>query len=70
MRAFLVGGESARQLVDAVVAADMRGSGPHDRVCDREQGRRLGSSVAWRLLVAVSRVAPRVFAGALSSPSR
>jgi hypothetical protein len=67
--ASFVGGESARQLVDALVAADMRGSGPHDRVCDRERSRSLGSSVARWLLVAVSRVAPRVFAP-VRSPRR
>jgi len=68
VRASFVGGESARQLVDALVAADMRGSRPHDRVCDREQSRPLESSIARWLLVAVPRVAPRVYAGALSSP--
>jgi hypothetical protein len=46
LRACFVGGGSARLIVDAVVAADMRGSGPHDRVCDRERSRLLESSIA------------------------
>ena len=32
------GGESAPAVVDACVTADMRGSGPHDRVCDVRSG--------------------------------
>jgi hypothetical protein len=55
VRASFVGGESVRQLVDALVAADMRGSRPHDRVCDREQSR--PTSVEHRPLAARSCVA-------------
>jgi hypothetical protein len=38
LRVFSFGGESAPAVVDACVTADMRGSGPHDRVCEVRSG--------------------------------
>ena len=38
LRAFVFGGGSAAAVVDVCVTADMRGSGPHDRVCEMRSG--------------------------------
>ena len=55
----LSAGGAQRLIVDACVAADMRGSGPHDLVCElRSGGRALESSVAFLgRLIADPRVA-------------
>jgi hypothetical protein len=67
----LCGGGSASADVDGCVKADMRGSGPHDRVCELEKrSRSLESSIAqW---AAPNLRAGRFsrLAGALSSPGR
>ena len=72
LRGVGVGGESASAVVDVCVATHMRGSVPHDRVCEiEERCRSLASSMATRAAPSVlSGRSSRRCAGALSSPSR